>query len=61
MGPTRFAVRSPLGSITRLVELSQQGCAMVMTLPAIEATGQRGSVHEPNPSDRSVHKLLPPV
>ncbi|GAB3904007.1 hypothetical protein GCM10029964_096850 [Kibdelosporangium lantanae] len=32
-----------------MVELLQHGSAMVTALPLIDATGQRGSVHAPNP------------
>src|SRR5260370_27284151 len=60
-GPTRLAVRFPLGSITRLVELSQQGWAMVMFVSSMPATGQRGSVHGPRPKEPSDHNALPPV
>src|SRR5260370_42420119 len=60
-GPTRFAVRLTLGNITRLVELSQQGCAMVIVVPWILATGQRGSVQEPRPNEPSDHSEFPPV
>ena len=51
--------------MTRLVELSQQGCAIVTTVAVIDATGQRGSVHRPRPprytnsmSDRLRHLAI---
>jgi hypothetical protein len=63
--PTRLIVRPPLtsgGNLTRFVELSQQGWAIVIVVPSMAATGQRGSVHAPMllalVSDQSV---LPPV
>src|SRR5260370_35094960 len=60
-GPTRFAVRLTLGNMTRLVELSQQGCAIVIVVPWMLATGQRGSVHEPRPNEPSDHSEFQPV
>ena len=37
------------GSGGRFVELSQQGCAIVMVVPEMPPTGQRASVHGPRP------------
>jgi hypothetical protein len=49
-GPTRFTVRpDPSVRMTRMVELSQHGSAIVIVVPEIEATGQRGSVQAPCP------------
>src|SRR5579872_2861472 len=60
-GPTRFAVRTPLGNMMRFVELSQHGCAMVMVVPSMAAAGQRGSVQGPSPCECSDQMELPPV
>jgi hypothetical protein len=50
-----------MGKLTRLVELSQQGCAIVIVAPAMLATGHRGSVHAPRPNEPSDQSALPPV
>jgi hypothetical protein len=61
-GPTRFAVRPGIpGMVTRRVELSQQGCAMVIAVSVIAATGHRGSVHSPRPPVRRFQYPSPPV
>jgi hypothetical protein len=62
-GPTRFAVRLKLLSayITHLVDLSQQRCAMVIVVPSMAATGQRGLVQEPRPAEGSNQIALPTV
>lgn len=49
------------GNSTRLLELSQQGCAMVMAVPSAEAIGQRGSVHWPSPLRSMFHSASPLV
>src|SRR5260370_20959884 len=60
-GPTRFAVRLTLGNMTRLVELSQQACAIGIVVPSILATGHRGSVHDPRQNEPSNHTEFPPL
>src|SRR5690349_3782605 len=45
----------------RFVELSQHGCAMVIVVPSMNATGQRGSVHAPSPPLLNDQYGAPPV
>jgi hypothetical protein len=49
------------GNSTRLLELSQQGWAMVMVVPSAEAIRQRGSVHWPSPLRSMFHNASPLV
>src|SRR6266540_2494333 len=51
----------PTWLFARLVELSQHGCAIVMAVPEMLPTGQRGSVHGPTPCTLYDHSALPPV
>ena len=46
---------------TRSFELSQQGWAIVIVVPEIEATGHRGSVQAPCPPVSSDQYPAPPV
>ena len=61
-GPTRFAVRLPIpGMVTRRVELSQHGWAMVIVVSVTDAMSQRGSVHSPSPPVCRFQNPSPPV
>ena len=43
------------------MELSQHGWAIVTVVPAMDATGQRTSVHGPTPDTPRDQSALPPV